>query len=257
MGAETLPQINMGRVRTKTVKRASRVVIEKYYPRLTLDFHTNKKICDEVAIIPSKRLRNKIAGFTPQPCHRSLQQSTTRASRPGPLAAAALAKRTGGGWERERDRRGRRTTRRPRRRPGEARLVVAAAETDDVATVRAVLVGRRGHDVDGEGVEAERLEEVLGVGVGVDGDALGVESRDLGDVVVLALALLLLELERDAANGALLDALHEVGREAGNLVAQALRGDDGNLVADLLVGVEVKGQARVVLLDDDARGAPH
>ncbi|GAA5884621.1 hypothetical protein JCM3774_002027 [Rhodotorula dairenensis] len=53
-----------GRVRTKTVKRASRVVIEKYYPRLTLDFHVNKKICDEVAIIPSKRLRNKIAGFT-------------------------------------------------------------------------------------------------------------------------------------------------------------------------------------------------
>ncbi|CAG8714433.1 23754_t:CDS:2, partial [Cetraspora pellucida] len=43
---------------------ASRVIIEKYYPRLTLDFQTNKKICDEVAIIASKRLRNKIAGFT-------------------------------------------------------------------------------------------------------------------------------------------------------------------------------------------------
>ncbi|KAI8814875.1 ribosomal protein S17e [Cladochytrium replicatum] len=54
----------MGRVRTKTVKKASRVIIEKYYPRLTLDFQTNKKICDEVAIIASKRLRNKIAGFT-------------------------------------------------------------------------------------------------------------------------------------------------------------------------------------------------
>ncbi|KAI9313879.1 40S ribosomal protein S17-A [Dichotomocladium elegans] len=54
----------MGRVRTKTVKKASRVLIEKYYPRLTLDFQTNKKICDEVAIISSKRLRNKIAGFT-------------------------------------------------------------------------------------------------------------------------------------------------------------------------------------------------
>ncbi|KAI9202217.1 ribosomal protein S17e [Polychytrium aggregatum] len=54
----------MGRVRTKTVKKASRVVIEKYYPRLTLDFQTNKRICGEVAIIASKRLRNKIAGFT-------------------------------------------------------------------------------------------------------------------------------------------------------------------------------------------------
>ncbi|KAI8903831.1 ribosomal protein S17e [Gorgonomyces haynaldii] len=54
----------MGRVRTKTVKRASRVIIEKYYPRLTLDFQTNKKIADEVAIISTKRLRNKIAGFT-------------------------------------------------------------------------------------------------------------------------------------------------------------------------------------------------
>lgn len=53
----------MGRVRTKTVKKAARVIIEKYYPRLTLDFHTNKCICSEVALIPTKRLRNKIAGF--------------------------------------------------------------------------------------------------------------------------------------------------------------------------------------------------
>lgn len=51
------------------------------YPRLTLDFHTNKRIIDEVvsqmhpllkvlfntgdqAVVPSKRLRNKISGFT-------------------------------------------------------------------------------------------------------------------------------------------------------------------------------------------------
>ncbi|KAL2914746.1 40S ribosomal protein S17.e.B [Polyrhizophydium stewartii] len=59
-----LHRARRGRVRTKTVKKASRVIIEKYYPRLTLDFQTNKKICDEVAIIASKRLRNKIAGFT-------------------------------------------------------------------------------------------------------------------------------------------------------------------------------------------------
>merc|ERR1712199_32149 len=29
----------------------------------TLDFQTNKKLCAEVAVIPSKRMRNKIAGY--------------------------------------------------------------------------------------------------------------------------------------------------------------------------------------------------
>merc|ERR1719446_743905 len=53
----------MGRVRTRTTKRAAKVIVEKYYQRLTMDFQTNKKICDEVASIRSKRLRNKIAGF--------------------------------------------------------------------------------------------------------------------------------------------------------------------------------------------------
>lgn len=51
-------------MRTKTVKKASRNIIEKYYSKLTLDFDTNKRVAEEVAIIQSKRLRNKIAGFT-------------------------------------------------------------------------------------------------------------------------------------------------------------------------------------------------
>ena len=52
-----------GRVRTKTTKRSARIIVEKYYSRLTVDFQVNKRVCEEIAIIPTKRLRNKIAGY--------------------------------------------------------------------------------------------------------------------------------------------------------------------------------------------------
>merc|ERR1712047_21975 len=67
----------MGRVRTKTVKKAAKLIIEKYYTKLTLDFHVNKRICEEIAIIPSKPLRNKIAGFVTHLMKR-LQHKTVR-----------------------------------------------------------------------------------------------------------------------------------------------------------------------------------
>merc|ERR1712186_309490 len=66
-----------GRVRTKTVKKAAKVIIEKYYTKLNLDFHVNKRIIEEVALIPSKPLRNKIAGFITHLMKR-LQRSTVR-----------------------------------------------------------------------------------------------------------------------------------------------------------------------------------
>jgi ribosomal protein S17E len=50
----------MGRIRTKTVKKAARVIIEKYYTKLNLDVHTNKRIIEKVALNPSKALRNKV-----------------------------------------------------------------------------------------------------------------------------------------------------------------------------------------------------
>ena len=50
-------------MRTKTVKKSARFLIEKYYSLLTTDFQINKRFCDEVALIPSKGLRNKISGF--------------------------------------------------------------------------------------------------------------------------------------------------------------------------------------------------
>lgn len=39
-------------------------MIERFYPKLTLDFETNKRLANEIADIQSKRLRNKIAGYT-------------------------------------------------------------------------------------------------------------------------------------------------------------------------------------------------
>eukprot|EP01013_Petalomonas_cantuscygni_P010400 TRINITY_DN23485_c0_g1_i1.p1 TRINITY_DN23485_c0_g1~~TRINITY_DN23485_c0_g1_i1.p1 ORF type:complete len:135 (-),score=38.80 TRINITY_DN23485_c0_g1_i1:244-648(-) len=53
----------MGKIRNKTIKRSARSIIEKYYQKLTKDFHVNKKIVAEIARIPSKRMRNQIAGF--------------------------------------------------------------------------------------------------------------------------------------------------------------------------------------------------
>jgi hypothetical protein len=121
---------------------------------------------------------------------------------------------------------------------------------------------------------AQALEQVLGLLVDVEGARVAelgeVEGRDLGDVLVLALTLLFLKLEGDAADGTTLDALHQVRCVSGNLVPEALRRDDGNLetvnagpvalllrahlIANPLVGLEVERQLGVVPLNDDLGG---
>jgi hypothetical protein len=73
-----------------------------------------------------------------------------------------------------------------------------------------------------------------------------VDRRDLRHEVHALLALLLLELQRDATHGTTLDALHQMGRETGNLVAKLLRSDERDLLDDLLVDLEVEGETRVV-----------
>jgi small subunit ribosomal protein S17e len=54
---------NLGKVRTETVKRAAREVVEKFPDKFTNEFEANKLHVNEVLRAPSKRLRNRIAGY--------------------------------------------------------------------------------------------------------------------------------------------------------------------------------------------------
>lgn len=55
--------LTMGRIRNKVIKRAAKQIIERHYSRLDSDFHHNKRVAEDVAVIQSKRLKNKVAGY--------------------------------------------------------------------------------------------------------------------------------------------------------------------------------------------------
>ncbi len=48
-----------------------------------------------------------------------------------------------------------------------------------------------------------------------------------------------------------MNTLHEMGGETSNLVAQTLGCNNGNLIGNLLVGLEVEGETGVVLFNND------
>ena len=52
----------MGRVRPRYIKSLARRLLEVYPDRFSDDFETNKKMVAELADIPSKTVRNKVAG---------------------------------------------------------------------------------------------------------------------------------------------------------------------------------------------------
>lgn len=53
----------MGRIKTQQVKRITKEICKDHKDELKKDFEENKKVLDEVARIPSKKLRNVIAGY--------------------------------------------------------------------------------------------------------------------------------------------------------------------------------------------------
>ncbi|WP_459202231.1 30S ribosomal protein S17e [Methanococcus sp. CF] len=53
----------MGRIRQTFIKRTGEELIEKFADKFTSDFEENKKAVSEVAMISTKTLRNRIAGY--------------------------------------------------------------------------------------------------------------------------------------------------------------------------------------------------
>jgi hypothetical protein len=78
------------------------------------------------------------------------------------------------------------------------------------------------------------LEEILCLGVDLELSGLAlaeVKSRHFGDVLILSLSLLFLELEGDTTDGTTLNTLHQMGGVAGNLFRTMLESD---LISPLL-----------------------
>jgi len=58
-----IERLELGKVRTDTVKRTSRELIRRYPERFTGDFESDKQAVNDLVITQSKRLRNRIAGY--------------------------------------------------------------------------------------------------------------------------------------------------------------------------------------------------
>ena len=86
-----VPRPPQGRVRTKTVKRASRHLIENYYQRLTMDFDTNKRIIDEVRSAGVRRARSPT-----QACPRLQLDLDSAMTVPSPRPTRSLRSRPSG-----------------------------------------------------------------------------------------------------------------------------------------------------------------
>ncbi|KRH94957.1 40S ribosomal protein S17 [Pseudoloma neurophilia] len=52
----------MGQIKIKSVKKAAKQIVEKYYVYLNEDFYHNKKVVADFAQVQSKRTLNKVAG---------------------------------------------------------------------------------------------------------------------------------------------------------------------------------------------------
>ncbi len=53
----------MGKIKTQLVKSATEEILEKHRDKFSTDFQKNKEVLGQVASLPSKKIRNVIAGY--------------------------------------------------------------------------------------------------------------------------------------------------------------------------------------------------
>jgi len=53
----------LGNVRPEKIKRIARELLRRYPNKFTTNFEENKKILSSIALVPSSRLRNSVAGY--------------------------------------------------------------------------------------------------------------------------------------------------------------------------------------------------
>ncbi|KAI5168532.1 small subunit ribosomal protein S17e [Pancytospora epiphaga] len=53
----------MGKIRGRSIKRAARAVVEKYFSRINADFENNLSVVRDTTVTQSKKVRNQLAGY--------------------------------------------------------------------------------------------------------------------------------------------------------------------------------------------------
>lgn len=53
----------MGKIRGKSIKRAAKLVVEKYFSRISADFENNLSVVRDTTVTQSKKVRNQLAGY--------------------------------------------------------------------------------------------------------------------------------------------------------------------------------------------------
>ena len=53
----------MGRIRTKSIKKMSKKLVEKHPDKFNKNFENNKKVLNEMDLFSDKSIRNKVAGY--------------------------------------------------------------------------------------------------------------------------------------------------------------------------------------------------